>query len=81
MVQKKPSLFYLKDGTNELEGYAPYALRFNGGAYIHGIPVNYIFPMIPDPLDPTKTVKDLSTRIDPGHREFFKICRNDSSFA
>ena len=23
MVQKKPSLFYLKDGTNELEGYAP----------------------------------------------------------
>lgn len=70
MVQKKPSLFYLKDGTDELEGYAPYALRFNGGAYIHGIPVNYIFPMIPDPLDPTKTVKNLSTRIDPGHREF-----------
>lgn len=70
MVQKKPQLYYLKDGTNELEGYAPYAVRFNGGAYIHGVPRNYIFPKIPDPLDPTKLIDDKTTRIDPGHAEF-----------
>ena len=32
---------YLKDGSKtEIEGYSPYASRFSGGGYIHGVPVN-----------------------------------------
>jgi hypothetical protein len=30
---------YLKDGTDELDGFAPFANRFCCGAYIHGVPV------------------------------------------
>lgn len=40
-AEKKPSFDYVKDGTNEIEGYAPYAIRFNGSAYIHGVPMKY----------------------------------------
>ncbi|MGI6733717.1 MAG: L,D-transpeptidase family protein [Anaerovoracaceae bacterium] len=32
---------YYEDGTTRIQGYAPYAIRFAGGAYIHGVPVNY----------------------------------------
>lgn len=32
---------YRDDVTKEIAGYAPYAIRFNGGAFIHGVPVNY----------------------------------------
>ncbi len=34
-------MLYLKDGTDEKGGFAPYACRFTGGAYLHGVPVNY----------------------------------------
>lgn len=39
----KPKMFYLKDGEGEQEisGEANFAIRFSGGAYIHGIPVLY----------------------------------------
>ena len=37
----KPKMFFLRDGTDRIGGFAPYASRFCGGAYIHGIPVNY----------------------------------------
>lgn len=38
----KPKMFYLKDGTfDEINGEANYAIRFSGGAYIHGIPSLY----------------------------------------
>ncbi|MBF4695650.1 SH3 domain-containing protein [Fusibacter ferrireducens] len=40
-IQKKDKFLYLDDETKELDGYAPYAIRFNGGAYLHGFPVNY----------------------------------------
>lgn len=40
-IQKKDKFLYLDDVTKELDGYAPYAIRFNGGAYLHGFPVNY----------------------------------------
>lgn len=37
---KKPKMYYLKLGTvSEIAGFAPYATRFSGGGYIHGIPV------------------------------------------
>jgi len=34
-------MYYVKDGTSEIAGYAPYASRFTNGAYIHGVPVQY----------------------------------------
>ncbi|GAB1476266.1 hypothetical protein MASR2M70_11000 [Bacillota bacterium] len=40
-MEKKPYFRYYEDGTTNIQGYAPYAIRFAGGAYIHGIPVNY----------------------------------------
>lgn len=37
--EKKPKMFYLVDGTTEIDGFAPYASRFTNGAYIHGVPL------------------------------------------
>ncbi len=39
---KRKKMLYLKDGTNELAGYAPNASRFSNGAYIHGVPLNSV---------------------------------------
>jgi len=41
MIQKRERFWYYKDGTTVFQGYAPYALRFTGGAYVHGVPVDY----------------------------------------
>lgn len=40
--EKKAKMLYLKDGTNEIAGYAPYASRFTNGAYIHGVPTQSV---------------------------------------
>lgn len=40
LQQKLAKMVYLKDGSDEVGGYAPYANRFSDGAYIHGVPVN-----------------------------------------
>lgn len=40
-VEKKPKFIYLHDITQEVDGYAPYAIRFSGGGYTHGVPVPY----------------------------------------
>lgn len=40
LQEKKTKMIFLKDGSIETGGYAPYASRFTDGAYIHGIPVN-----------------------------------------
>lgn len=37
---KRAKMQYLRDGSSEPGGYAPYANRFSAGAYIHGVPVN-----------------------------------------
>lgn len=42
LQEHKTKMFYMKDGTSSIEGYAPYASRFTNGAYIHGIPVNNV---------------------------------------
>lgn len=39
LQEKKPKMYYLKDGSSALGGFAPYANRFTNGAYIHGVPV------------------------------------------
>lgn len=57
MVMEKVSRFsYLNDVTKQIAGYAPYGIRFNGGAYIHGVPVDYV-------------IKD-GKRVDPGIQEY-----------
>jgi len=38
--EHKPKMLYLKDGSSELAGYAPWASRFSNGGYIHGVPTN-----------------------------------------
>lgn len=41
-MEKKDSFYYLGSGAQGIAGYAPYAIRFTGGAYIHGVPVAYV---------------------------------------
>ncbi len=41
-VQKREKVEYVDGETQKVTGYAPYTIRFNGGAYIQGVPVNYI---------------------------------------
>jgi hypothetical protein len=40
-VEKKPYFLYLEDGTTKISGFAPYAVRFSGGGYIHGVPIDF----------------------------------------
>lgn len=40
-IEKKTKFDYLHDETKEIDGYAPYVIRFSGGAYLHGVPVTY----------------------------------------
>lgn len=55
-IEKKDRFLYYKDGTTIIDGYAPYAVRFSGGGYIHGVPVKFKI--------------ENGSRIDPGMREF-----------
>lgn len=55
-IEKKERFEYLQKGTENVAGYAPFAIRFTGGAYIHGVPVAY-------------QVKN-GERIDPGPIEY-----------
>lgn len=38
LQEKKSKMVYLKDGSPEVGGFAPYASRFCNGGYIHGVP-------------------------------------------
>ncbi len=40
-MERRSQFYYVEDGTTRIQGYAPYAIRFAGGAYVHGVPVNY----------------------------------------
>ena len=55
-IEKKDRFEYLKSDSPDVAGYAPFALRFTGGAYIHGVPVAY-------------EEKD-GEKVDPGHIEY-----------
>lgn len=82
VVEKKSKFLYLDDITEEISGYAPYALRFNGGAYVHGVPVNYklvkethiLQPAVLDDfgniITPEVTEEVIVDRVDPGHAEY-----------
>ena len=56
-IEKRERFYYYEDGTTRIQGYAPYTIRFAGGAYVHGVPVNY------------KYAQD-GARIDPGKVEY-----------
>lgn len=58
-MEKRERFYYYKDGTYTIQGYAPYTIRFAGGAYVHGVGINY------------KYNAD-GTRIDPGMVEYSK---------
>lgn len=40
-IEKKPYFLYLEDGTTKISGFAPYAVRFSAGGYIHGVPIDF----------------------------------------
>lgn len=42
-IEKKPKFDYVEDGTTKIVGYAPYAIRFSAGGYLHGVPMEYGF--------------------------------------
>ncbi|MCT4562876.1 MAG: L,D-transpeptidase family protein [Maledivibacter sp.] len=77
-IQTRERFMYLDDETREVSGYAPYATRFNGGAYIHGVPVQ--FKIVEEEIEADTTGdadKNLDTeakkkkkRIDPGLKEY-----------
>jgi hypothetical protein len=53
-IEKRERFYYYEDGTTTIQGYAPWAIRFSGGAYIHGVPVNYKFDADGNRIDPGK---------------------------
>lgn len=68
--EKKEKMLYVKDGTSEIAGYAPYASRFTNGAYIHGVPVQY----------PRKNIIEYSPSLGTTPRSHMCV-RNASSHA
>jgi len=40
LQEQKSKMIFLKDGSTETGGFAPWASRFCNGAYLHGVPVN-----------------------------------------
>lgn len=53
-IEKRSQFYYYEDGTTRIQGYAPYAIRFAGGAYIHGVPVSYRFNDSGERITPPK---------------------------
>lgn len=82
VIGKQDFFRYRDDITKVIAGYAPYALRFNGGAFIHGVPVNYklvkqTFVIQEEILDEEGNViqervteERIVDRLDPGHIEY-----------
>jgi lipoprotein-anchoring transpeptidase ErfK/SrfK len=78
-IEKRSRFQFLGDISKKIEGYAPYATRFSGGAYIHGVPVSYVTKTI-EPAIGVGAGSDASTtapapppitkQIDPGMREY-----------
>ncbi len=53
---KRERFEYLQKASEEIAGYAPFATRFSGGAYVHGVPVSY--------------QEQNGQKIDPGYKEY-----------
>ena len=60
-IEKRPFFWYVEDGTYNISGFAPYSIRFSGGGFIHGVPVELGQEQTPYNTSPT----------DPkNHREY-----------
>src|SRR5690606_13695256 len=68
--ENKTKMFFYKDGTTEIGGFAPYASRFNNGGYIHGVPTN----------NPKGTIIEYSATLGTTPRSHMCV-RNASSHA
>lgn len=53
-IEKRERFYYYEDGTTTIQGYAPWAIRFSGGAYVHGVPINYKYDADGSRIDPGK---------------------------
>lgn len=67
---KVKEMLFMKDGTHEEGGFSPWASRFSGGAYLHGVPVNY----------PDSTVTEYSNSLGTTPRSHMCV-RNATSHA
>ncbi len=82
VIQKVDFFRYRDDYTKEISGYAPYGIRFNGGAFIHGVPVNYklvrknflvsdaVYDENGEVVQEAVYESRIVDRIDPGHIEY-----------
>lgn len=68
--EKKAKMFYYRDGTTTIQGYAPWASRFTNGAYIHGVPT----------ADPKASIIEYSWTLGTTPRSHMCV-RNASSHA
>jgi len=78
-IEKKAKFDYLHDITQEIDGYAPYVVRFSGGAYLHGVPVTYKKDPLTGKLTDPGQAENLSTlgTVPRSH----KCVRNTTSHA
>lgn len=70
LQEKKSKMIYLRDGSSEIGGFAPWANRFTNGAYIHGVPSN----------EPQKNIIEYSQTLGTTPRSHMCV-RNASSHA
>jgi hypothetical protein len=64
MAQERYNRFYYYyDGTQTVEGYAPYAIRFSGGGYVHGVPRAFHYSATGALVDPgmSESLRTLGT--------------------
>lgn len=79
MAQERMSKFYYYyDGTQTIEGYAPYAIRFSGGGYLHGVPRTFHYDASGNRVDPgmAESLRTLGTT-----PQSHMCVRNYTSFA
>jgi len=60
-IEKKPKFDYVEDGTTTIVGFAPYAIRFSAGGYLHGVPMSYSFDQYGNKQSPSGYVEYLQS--------------------
>lgn len=68
-IQKRKKFLYLDDVSKEIAGYAPFATRFSGGAYIHGVPVDFVKETNVEVLEDGQEIEKTKL-VDPGNIEY-----------
>ena len=60
-IERRPFFWYFEPGTSDISGFAPYTIRFSGGGYIHGVPVQ---------LRDDQTAQEVNPNDPSNHQEF-----------